>query len=86
LVLPALDFLTLGAQVCQHFVDAVLVDDSKSLVSDAQADVTLLGLDPESLVLQVRQKPAPRFVVGMGNVVAALRALPGNLADLRHEL
>ena len=52
----------------------------------AQPNIALLGFDPESLVLQVRQKAPTGLVMGMGYVVAALRALPGDLADLRHEL
>ncbi len=64
----------------------MLVDDAQAFVRNAQPNIALLGFDPESLVLQVRQKAPSSLVMGMGNVVAALRALPGDLADLRHEL
>jgi hypothetical protein len=73
-------------QISQHLVDAVLVYDAESLVGNAQPHVTFLGFDPESLGLKVRQKTPTSLVMGMGNIVAALRALPGDLADLRHEL
>jgi len=64
----------------------MLIDDAQAFVGNAQPNVALLGFDPESLELQVRQKAPTSFVVGMGNVVAALRTLPGDLADLGHEL
>jgi hypothetical protein len=76
--------LTLRAQVGEYFVDAVLVDDAQTLVGHAQPNVALLGFDPETLGLQVRQEPPAGFVMGMGNVIAALRAFPCDLADLRH--
>jgi hypothetical protein len=84
LILPVLWALTLRAQVGEYFVDAVLVDDAQTLVGHAQPNVALLGFDPETLGLQVRQEPPAGFVMGMGNVIAALRAFPCDLADLRH--
>ncbi|VUX54893.1 conserved protein of unknown function [uncultured Woeseiaceae bacterium] len=64
----------------------MLVDDAEALVGHAQPNIAFLGFDPEALELQVRQKAPTRSVVGMGNIIAALRALPCDLADLGHEL
>ena len=86
IILVALDSLALCPQVGKHFVDAVLIDDAHALVGHAQPHIAFLGFDPESLELQVRQKAPTSSVFGMGNVVAALRALPGDLADLGHGL
>ena len=83
-ILRRLNALTAGTQVRKDLFDAVLVDDAKSLVRNAQAHETLLGFDPEALVLQVRQKATTGPVIGMGNVVAALRPLPSHLANPRH--
>jgi len=76
--------VTPQAQVGNDLVDADLVDDPQALVRDAQAHVALFRLQPEALVLQVRQEAPPRPVVGMGNIVARQRALPGHLAYFGH--
>ena len=75
-----------SAQVGNDLIDTVLVDDTQTLVLDAQTYVALLGLDPESLVLQVRQEPTTSSVFCVGNVIAAHRALPSHLANLGHYL
>ena len=72
------------ANVSQHLLDAVLVDDAHALVGDAQAYPALLGFQPETLALQVRQKTAAGLVVGVRNVVSGLRALPSDLTYLGH--
>ncbi len=75
-----------GAQVSDDFLDAVLIDDTNALVRDAQTNEAFLGFEPESLVLQIRQKATTSSVVGVGNVIAAHRALPSHLANLGHDL
>jgi hypothetical protein len=51
---------------------------------DAQAYPATLGFEPKALVLQIRQKTAPRSVIGMRNVISALRALPSDLTYPGH--
>ena len=52
----------------------------------AKPHIALLGLKPESFVLQIRQESTACSVIGVGDVVAALRPLPSHLANLGHEL
>ena len=79
-VMHALRFLDLFA------VDVdLLVDDAQALVRNAQAHETLLGLEPEALVLQVRQEAAARLIVGVGDVISGLRTFPGHLAHSGHD-
>jgi hypothetical protein len=80
-----LDALPFGAQIGQHLLDAVLVDDADALVRNPQANETLLGFDPESLVLQIRQEAPTRPVVGVGDIIAGLRPFPGHLAHFGHD-
>jgi hypothetical protein len=72
------------AHVRKNLVNAVLVDDAQSFVRYAQAHETLLGFDPESFELQIGQKAPPRSVIGMRHIIAALRALPGDLTNPGH--
>ena len=64
----------------------MLVDDANALVRDTQSHIALLGFQPETLALQIRQKAATRLIVCVRNVVAAHRAFPGHLANLGHWL
>ena len=59
-----------GAQVSDDFIDAVLVNDTKALVRNAQANKALLGFDPKTLVQQVRQETTSSSVIRVGNVIA----------------
>ena len=79
-----LNALAFGTQVCQDFLDAVLVDDPKAFVGNTQTHETLFGLNPKALALQVRQKATTGSVFSVRNVVAALRPLPSHLANLGH--
>ena len=85
-ILPRLDALTGGSEVGDDLLDTVLVYDTKALVRHAQTHETLLGFDPKTLVLQVRQKASSRLVVRMGNVIASHRTLSSHLANLGHEI
>jgi hypothetical protein len=66
--------LTTGAQICEHSVDTVFVDQTQTGVRDPQANPTVFRLNPKTTVLQVRQEPALGFVVGVGNIVPNHRA------------
>jgi hypothetical protein len=76
--------LAARTQVCEHGFNAVLVVQSQGRAGNAQAHPTVLVLDPETTVLQVRQKPALGFVVGVGNVVSDHRAFTRYFADTCH--
>src|SRR5436190_7758765 len=81
----ALQVLAAGAQLRQHDVNTLLVDETQSGVGQPQADPALFAFDPEAAPLQVRQKTALGFVIGVRNVVAHHRGLTGNLADSSHD-
>src|SRR5579863_2556910 len=75
---------TACAQVCEHGVDTVLVDQAQAGVRNAQAHPTVFAFNPETAVLQVREKTTLGFVVRVGNVVAAHRRFPSYLAYACH--
>ena len=77
--------LALGAQIGDDLVDADLVDQTQSGVADAQAHPAVLGLHPETAVLQVRQEPALGFVVGVGDIVPDHGLLARDLTDACHD-
>src|SRR5690606_3769553 len=79
-----LDLLATRPQVRDDLLDAKLVDDAHALRRHAQLHEALLALEPETLRVQIRQKTSPGLVVGVGDVVARRRALPGHLTDSRH--
>jgi hypothetical protein len=70
--------LTACAQVSQHGVDTVFVDQAQSSARYAQTHPTVFALDPETTVLQVRQETTFGFVVSVGNIV------PGHGAFARY--
>jgi hypothetical protein len=79
-----LDF-TAGTQVHEDCIDTLFVNQSKTGVGDAKAHPAIFGFDPKAAVLQIRQKPALRFVVGMGNLVSDHGAFTRDLTNARHE-
>ncbi|CAL8474985.1 protein of unknown function [Caballeronia sp. S22] len=80
----SLDF-TACAQVCEHGVNTVLVDQAQAGVRDAQTDPAIFTFNEETAVLQVRQETTLGLVVCVGNVVARHRAFPSYLAYACHE-
>jgi len=77
-------YLAIATEFGQHDINAALVDDTHALGGYAQTHETLLGLDPEAVMLQVRQETTTGFVVCVGNVIPSHRTLTGNLTDSRH--
>src|SRR4029077_8305023 len=73
------------AQVSEHGVDAILVDQAQGCAGYPQANPAVFALDPETAVLQVRHEPALGFVVGVGNVVPDHRALARDFTYACHE-
>jgi hypothetical protein len=74
----------LGAQIRNDHVDAALFDGSQAPGGDAQADEPLLGLEPETMAMQVGQKAAALAIVRMGDRITRFRALARDLANSRH--
>ena len=69
-ILRRLNALAVGTHISENFLDTVLVDDSKALMRNAQTYETLLGFDPKTLALQVRQEAATSFIMCVRNVIA----------------
>jgi hypothetical protein len=76
--------LAARTQVCEHGVNAVFVDHAKTCIADAQANPAVLGFNPETAVLQIGQKPALGFVVGVGNIVSHHGAFARDLTYACH--
>jgi hypothetical protein len=68
--LRRLNALTVGTQVNENFLDTVLVDDAKALMRDTQTYETLLGFDPKTLELQIRQEATTSFIMCVRNIIA----------------
>jgi len=81
----SLELFAASAQLGQHYVDTTLVNDAHAFGRYAQTHETLLGFNPETVVLQVRQETTTGFVVCVGNVVPGYWTLTSNLTDSRHD-
>jgi hypothetical protein len=73
------------AQISEHNVDTVFVDRAQTGCGNTQAHPMVFAFNPETTILQIREKTALRSIVGMGNVVPYHRALARYLADSRHD-
>ena len=69
-ILQRLNALAVGTHISENFLDTVLVDDPQALMRNAQTNETLLGFDPKTLALQVRQEAATSFIMCVRNVIA----------------
>src|SRR5690625_2303312 len=79
------DLFAALAQVGEDGVDAVLVDGTQALGGDAQLHPAVLGSDPEAALVEVGHETAAGIVLRVRDVVAARRALAGDLADSGHK-
>jgi hypothetical protein len=66
--------LTAGAQIGEHHFNAFFVDQAQCGVGHAQTHPAVFAFDPKTAVLQVGQKTALGFVVGVGDIVSHHRA------------
>ncbi len=72
-------------QIGQNRVNSVLRDRADSGGRDAQANLTVLALNPETLVLNVRQKPTLGLVVSVVDIVPHHRAFTRDVAYASHD-
>jgi len=79
-----LNFLALCAQVFQNRVNAFFIYDAHTFGRNPQAYKTVLTLNPETMIVQIRHKTASRFVVRMGDIVSSDGALARYLTYFRH--
>ena len=80
----SLNLDALGAKIGNDHVHAALLDGAQAARGHTQADEALFGLQPESVSVQIRQKPPPLAIVRMGNRITCFGALARDLADSRH--
>jgi len=80
------DLLATRAQIVDNFLDAEFVDNTHSLGRHLQADKTFLAFQPETMLVQIGQKPSFRVVFGMGNIVPADRSFASDLTYSGHGL
>lgn len=69
----------------QRRVNTILVNCPQCCIGQAQANPAILALNPESAMLQIRQKAPLGFVVGMGNMVAGHRFLASDFTYSCHD-
>ena len=75
-MIALLNLFAAGAQFGQNDVDATLIDNAHALGGDAQTHEALLGLDPEAMMLQVRQETTTGFVVRVEMLFPVTGPLP----------
>jgi hypothetical protein len=83
-VVDELDSLPLLAQIRNHLLNPQLIDQTHALGWDFQLHEATLAFQPKPMLLNVRQKSTPCFVVRVRDVVSALWALPGYLTHSGH--
>ena len=71
--------LTLCSEVRHNLLDSKLVNDPHAFRGDFELHETLFAFQPKPMLLNVRQEPAPGFVVGVRYIVSALGPLPRHL-------
>ena len=79
-----LDFFAARTDLFQYTLDAKLVDNTHALGGHTQAHKALLGLNPETMVVQIRLETTLGLDVRVRNSIARYRALTGHLANLGH--
>src|SRR4029453_11628426 len=79
------DLHALGAQLRDDGLDALLLERTQAVTGHPQGDPALLTLEPETLRMEVRQKPASAAIVRVRYRVAAGGPLAGDLTDFGHD-
>jgi hypothetical protein len=80
----SLNLDALGAKIGDDYVHAALFDGAQATRGHTQAHEALLGLEPEPVGMQIRQKAAALAIIRMGNRVTRFWAFSRDLADSRH--
>jgi hypothetical protein len=74
----------LGSQIGDHYVDTALFDGAQATGAHSQADEPLLGLQPESVGMQVGKKAAALAIIRVRNRISRFGAFARDLANSRH--
>jgi hypothetical protein len=65
-------------------VNTEFIDNSHAFGGNAQLNKSILAFQPKPVIVYVRQKPAPSFVMCVGNVVATNRPFACDLTFSGH--
>tara|TARA_A100001388_G_scaffold60757_1_gene42051 strand:- start:10 stop:318 length:309 start_codon:yes stop_codon:yes gene_type:complete len=76
---PVLYSLALGPKVRHYLLNSELVNNPHTFRGDFELHETLFAFQPKPMLLNVRQEPAPGFVVGVRYIVSTLGPLPRHL-------
>ena len=68
-------------QVGEHLVDPVFVDQTQTIVADPEPHPAVFAFYPDFAVMQIGEKTATRFVVGVGNIVSHLGPFTRDLTN-----
>jgi hypothetical protein len=82
--LLSLDPLTAGTHIGKHRIDAFLVYYPDPLAGNTHANPSILTLDPELAMMQVRYKSTACLVMRMRDIIAPDGALSCYLANSGH--
>ena len=80
-----LDAVAAGTDFGQCRVNTVLIYCTQRYVGEAQANPAIFALNPESAMLQIRQKTPFGLVVSVGNMVASHGFLAGDFTYSCHD-
>ena len=75
------DLLAASTQLFQNGLDPALIDNTHPFGRDAQRNEALLGLNPETMVMQVRQETALGAILGVRDIVTGHGPFTRNLTD-----
>ena len=71
--------LSLCPKISHHMLDSKLVDDPHAFSRNFELYEALFALQPKPMLLNIRQKPAPCFVIGVRHIISTLGPLPCHL-------
>jgi hypothetical protein len=78
--------LTASAHICEHRINTIFVDQTQGGAADTQTNPAVFAFNPETAILQIREKTAFGFVVGVRNIVPNHRAFARYFAYTCHDV
>ena len=81
-----LNVLAIGADVCQHFLNAELINRLDAAGGHTQSHPAVFARNPETMPLQVRLKAALGSVVGVRDIIARHGLFARHLTLLSHRI
>lgn len=80
------NLLATGTQLIENRVNPLFIDDTHPMRRYAQLYKPPLTFHPKAMFVQIWQKPAPGFVIGVGYIISGDWTLASHLTDSRHRI